>query len=213
MCVLFRPLFYQVAFSTVHLQLLDANDHSPKFSQNLYKLSVPEDAEIGRKFADVRAKDADSGAFGELSYNLRGFGADRFRTDLRNGGVYVAKALDYEDQKSYSLTLEARDGGGKVSTVNLLIELEDVNDNEPIFEQTEYSRIIREGATSFDPQMFVRATDADGPQQGDGKITYSIVQHNSMTDNVFKVIVFDAFNYYSSGKFWKHNIFIKIALS
>ena len=178
----------------MHIQLTDANDHSPEFSQAVYKLSVPEDAEIGRKFGDVRATDSDSGAFGELSYRLRGFGAEKFRTDSSSGGVYVAKPLDYETQKSYSLTMEARDGGGKVSTVNVLIELEDVNDNEPVFEQKEYSRIVREGATSFEPQMFVRATDADGPSQGDGKITYSISQHNSMTDKVFKVM-----NRYRSG--------------
>lgn len=171
----------------MHIQLVDANDHSPEFSQAVYKLTVPEDAEVGRKFGDVRATDPDSGAFGELTYNLRGFGAEKFRTEVKSGDIYVAKPLDYETQKSYSLTMEARDGGGKVNTVNVLIDLEDVNDNEPVFEQTEYSRIVREGATSFEPQMFIRATDADGPQQGDGKITYTIAQHNSMSDNVFKV--------------------------
>ncbi|XP_014206917.1 cadherin-23 [Copidosoma floridanum] len=176
-----------VASSTVHLQLVDANDHSPEFSKSVYRLTVPEDAEIGRKFGDVRARDDDSDLYGELTYNLRGFGAERFRTDAQSGGVYVAKGLDYEVQKSYSLTMEARDGGGKISTVNVLVDLEDVNDNEPVFEQSEYTRIVREGATSFDPQMFIRATDVDGPSQGDGRITYSISQHNSMNDGVLKI--------------------------
>lgn len=177
----------QAAISRVHIQLIDANDHSPEFSQSVYKLSVSEDAESGTRFGDVYAKDYDSGTFGELTYTLRGFGADKFRTDPRTGGVFVAKKLDYETQKSYSLTMEARDGGGRVSAVNILIELNDVNDNEPVFEQTEYSRTVREGATSFEPQMFVRATDVDGPKQGGGKVVYSISRHNSMTDDVFKV--------------------------
>lgn len=176
---------------------MDANDHSPEFTLPMYRLTVPEDAEAGRKFGDARASDLDSGAFGELTYNLRGFGADRFRTEAHSGGIYVAKALDYEEQTSYSLTMEARDGGGKVSTVNVLIELEDVNDNAPVFEQKEYSRIVREGATTFDPQMFVRASDVDGPEQGDGKITYAISHHNSMNDNVFKVN-------------WKNNFFLSL---
>ncbi|CAB0037958.1 unnamed protein product [Trichogramma brassicae] len=176
-----------VSFSTVHIQLLDANDHSPDFSQQLYHLTVPEDAEVGLKFGEVRARDLDSGAFGQLTYVLRGFGVEKFRTDPRAGGLFVARSLDYEDQKSYSLTLEARDGGERVSTVSLLVEVEDVNDNEPRFETSEYTRIVREAATSFDPQMFVRASDADGPAQGDGRITYSISQHNSMNDNVFKI--------------------------
>jgi hypothetical protein len=66
--------------------------------------------------------------------------------------------LDYETQKSYSLTFEARDGGGRVSTVNLFVEVEDVNDNAPVFEQREYSRTVREGATSFQPQLYVRVS-------------------------------------------------------
>nr|XP_003700747.1 PREDICTED: cadherin EGF LAG seven-pass G-type receptor 2 [Megachile rotundata]XP_012134616.1 PREDICTED: cadherin EGF LAG seven-pass G-type receptor 2 [Megachile rotundata] len=176
-----------VATSRVHINLMDANDHSPEFSQSIYKLSVPEDAEIGTRFADVYAKDYDSGSYGELTYVLRGFGSDKFVTDFKTGGIIVAKALDYETQRSYSLTMEAIDGGGRVSTVNILIELEDVNDNKPIFEQNEYSRTIREGATSFDPQVFVRATDVDGPMQGNGKVTYSISSHNSMTNDVFKM--------------------------
>ncbi|XP_066594844.1 cadherin-87A [Prorops nasuta] len=175
-----------VAKSRVHVKLLDANDHSPEFTQSVYKLFIREDAKPGARF-EVFAVDYDSGAFGELSYTLRGFGTDKFQTDFKDGGVSVAKSLDYEVQKSYSLTMEAKDGGGRVTAVNILIELEDVNDNEPIFEQSEYARTVREGATSFDPQMFVRATDIDGPMQGNGKVTYSISHHNSMTDNVFKV--------------------------
>lgn len=171
----------------MHIQLLDANDHSPEFLQSVYKLTVPEDAEPGTRFGDIFARDYDSGSFGELTYTLRGFGADKFSTDPEKGGISVAKKLDYEMQKSYSLTMESKDGGGRVSAVNILIELEDVNDNKPIFEQAEYSRTVREGATSFDPQMFVRATDIDGPMQGNGKVTYTIQQHNNMMEDVFVV--------------------------
>ncbi|XP_051155276.1 cadherin-23-like isoform X2 [Leptopilina boulardi] len=176
-----------VATCRVHIKLVDANDHSPEFLKSVYHLSVREDADIGTHFADVFATDRDSGAFGDLTYSLRGFGSEKFKTDSKEGGVSVAKTLDYEIQKSYTLTIEAKDGGGRVSNVNILIELEDVNDNEPIFEQQEYARTVREGATSFDPQMFVRATDVDGPLHGNGKIIYSISSHNSMTNDIFKI--------------------------
>lgn len=168
--------------------MVDANDHSPQFSKSVYKLMIPENAEVGSKFGKIFAHDRDSGEFGKLTYNLRGFGVDKFSTDRRKGGIFVAQPLDYENQKSYSLTLEAKDGGGRISTVNVLIELEDVNDNKPVFEKREYSRIVREGVTSFDPQLFVRATDADGPTQGNGKIAYSLYESNS-TRNVFEVLI------------------------
>lgn len=45
-----------------------------------------------------------------------------------------------------------------MSTANLFLEVEDVNDNTPIFEQKEYSRTVREGVTSFQPQLFVRVS-------------------------------------------------------
>ena len=64
--------------------------------------------------------------------------------------------VDYEKQKSYSLSLEARDGGGRVSTVPLLVSLTDVNDNPPIWESSQYQRTVREGAKIFQPQFFVR---------------------------------------------------------
>lgn len=108
----------------MHIEILDSNDNAPEFSQSIYKLSVAEDAEPGRKIGNVYAVDRDSGAFGELAYNLRGFGVDKFRTDKHSGGIYISSALDYETQKSYSLTIEAVDGGGKISTANVLIELE-----------------------------------------------------------------------------------------
>ncbi|KAL4713625.1 hypothetical protein ACJJTC_017666 [Scirpophaga incertulas] len=112
-----------------------------------------------------------------------------FHTDKTKGGIYVAYNLDYEKQKSYSLTLFATDGGGKVSTTSVFIDILDINDNAPIFDYPEYSRTIRDGATSFEPQLVVRATDADGVSQGGGHVHYTIESDNSITrkGNVFNI--------------------------
>jgi len=59
-------------------------------------------------------------------------------------------------EESYSLSLEARDGGGRVSTVNVFVDVLDENDNVPKFEQKWYGRTVREGATAFQPAMFIR---------------------------------------------------------
>lgn len=181
----------EVAKSQVTVHVLDANDHSPEFQKGSYRFHVPENAVTGHYIASITATDKDSGDFGILTYTLRGFGAETFTTDSKNGGLKVAKKLDYETQKSYSLTLEAKDGGGKITTVNIFVEVDDVNDNSPYFELSEYLRIIRDKATTFDPQFFVRAFDIDGPDQGDGKIIYSIDSTNSISNtddsNVFSV--------------------------
>ena len=63
-----------------------------------------------------------------------------------------------------------------MSTANLFLEVEDVNDNAPVFEQKEYSRTVREGAASFQPQLFVRVS-----------IHFSDVTHLLMHSGVFPV--------------------------
>lgn len=57
-----------------------------------------------------------------------------------------------------------------------------MNDNKPIFDSKEYSRIIRESAKAFQPEFYVRATDADGPKHGGGRIEYEIVSKNHNRD-------------------------------
>ncbi|XP_039748897.1 cadherin-23 [Pararge aegeria] len=170
----------ELSFARVNIKLLDMNDNAPVFDEPHYKFNVLENAPIDYKIGNVQATDKDYGIFGEIEYSLIGFGSNLFKTDKITGGLYVANTLDYETQRSYSLTLVARDGGGKGTTTSIFIEVLDANDNAPIFEASEYSRTIRDGATSFEPQLVVRATDADGPTQGGDRVRYSLESDNSI---------------------------------
>lgn len=146
----------ELSSARVNIKLLDMNDNTPIFQEPIYKFNVLENATIGTKIGEVFATDKDYGIFGEIEYTLTGFGSNMFKTNKNKGGVYVKQILDYEKQKSYSLTLFAKDGGGKGSTVSVFVEVLDINDNAPVFESGEYSRTIRDGATSFEPQFVVR---------------------------------------------------------
>lgn len=170
---------------TVYLQ--DVNDNGPIFERLNYEFSVSENSEIGTKIADLLATDKDSGKFGKITYVLKGFGSENFRTEKYTGGLYVKKSLDYENQKSYSLSIVAIDGDGWETNANIQIYVLDENDNAPIFESPEYTRTIREGAIEFEPEFYVRAMDIDGPQQGNGKIIYSIDTENSVSGHVFSI--------------------------
>ncbi|XP_053602394.1 cadherin-87A [Plodia interpunctella] len=171
----------ELSSARVNIKLLDINDNSPIFDEASYKFNVLENATLGTKIGDVQATDKDYGIFGEIEYTLTGFGSTLFKTDKNKGGIYVRQQLDYEKQKSYSLTLVAKDGGGKGTTSSIYIDVLDVNDNSPIFESSDYSRTIRDGATSFEPQFVIRATDADGRTQGEGRIRYTLESDNSIT--------------------------------
>ena len=45
------------------------------------------------------------------------------------------------------------------------LEVIDVNDNVPEFDQPEYRRVVRIGDAEFQPPLIVKATDKDGPLQ------------------------------------------------
>lgn len=176
---------YSSASVTVYLE--DINDHNPIFNHIMDEISVSENAEIGTKIANISAIDRDSGKYGKINYVLKGFGSENFRTDKHSGGLYVKKSLDYENQKSYSLSIVAIDGDGRETNANILVYVVDENDMAPMFESAEYTRTIREGATEFEPQFFVRATDVDGPTQGNGRVSYSIDTENSVSGHVFSI--------------------------
>lgn len=146
----------ELSSARVNIKLLDANDNAPVFDESQYKFNVLESEPIGYKIGDVQATDKDYGIYGEIEYTLSGFGSHLFKTDKNSGGLYVANILDYETQRSYSLTLFARDGGRKGTTTSIFVDVLDANDNAPIFEASEYSRTIRDGATTFEPQLVVR---------------------------------------------------------
>ncbi|XP_017481610.1 PREDICTED: cadherin-23, partial [Rhagoletis zephyria] len=173
--------------ASVQVNLQDINDNAPVFEQNTYRFVVPENAAINKEFGAFKATDKDSNEFGSISYLLKGFGSDYFYVNPDTGGFHVQKPLDYEKQNSYSLTIVAKDGGGLESNAILYVDVLDVNDNYPVFESDEYTRIIREGTASFEPQFFIRAHDYDGQTQGGGRVKYAIVSENSISGNVFQI--------------------------
>jgi len=178
--------------SEITVVVTDSNDNVPQFSEKSYEFNVAEDAEAGESIGTIEAFDPDSGSYGEILYSIKGFGSEKFQVLPETGDISVASCgaeneiiptgkscLDYEDRKSFSLTYTATDGGGQTTTTNLVIRIEDVNDNHPEFGLNEYRRVVREGDSVFEPPLFIKATDSDGPLQGGGKVFYTIKSINT----------------------------------
>ena len=169
----------------IRVMVTDANDNVPTFEQDAYEFMVREDAQLGDPVGTIVAVDRDSGRFGQVEYELRGFGAERFQVNSKTGEISVNRCgrelicIDYENRKSYSLIYSGKDGGGQVATTSVTINVVDVNDNFPRFERKEYVRTVEEGAEVFEPPLIVKATDADGPSQGGGVVYYSIKSVNT----------------------------------
>ncbi|KAI4896455.1 hypothetical protein NFI96_015229 [Prochilodus magdalenae] len=118
----------------IHVTVLDANDNAPVFSQSVYTVSLPENSPLGTLVATMRATDADEGENGEVTYEFGHLSEDYttlFSLDSKTGEVRVIGQVDYEEETSFELRIQAKDGAGLASYSNLHIDITDVNDNTP----------------------------------------------------------------------------------
>ncbi|XP_037660335.1 cadherin-23 isoform X2 [Choloepus didactylus] len=156
--------------ATVFVTVLDVNDNRPIFLQSSYEASVPEDIPEGRSIVQLKATDADEGEFGRVWYRiLHGNHDNNFRIHVSNGLLMRGpRPLDRERNSSHVLVVEAynHDLGPMRSSVRVIVYVEDVNDEAPVFTQQQYSRLgLRETAGIGTSVVVVRATDRD---TGDG---------------------------------------------
>lgn len=72
-------------------------------------------------------------------------------------------SFDRELVARHYLTVEARDdlGQGNRNTVQLVVNIEDVNDNAPVFLLNKYETRLLEGEKDFELPLILEARDAD----------------------------------------------------
>lgn len=75
----------------------------------------------------------------------------------------MVRPLDREQKAEHILTVVASDHGlpQRSSTQLLTVSVVDVNDEAPIFEQQEYSVLLRENSPAGTSLLTLRATDPD----------------------------------------------------
>ncbi len=127
------------------VNVLDINDNPPLFRTSKTTLNISELAFPGEQFALPRAFDADVGSNSVKSYKLSP--NEHFSLDVQSGGeqsvsaeLVLQKALDREKQPLIQLTLIAVDGGKppRSGTMQIIVNVEDVNDNIPVFSKSLY---------------------------------------------------------------------------
>ncbi|XP_059932324.1 protocadherin Fat 3a isoform X3 [Gadus macrocephalus] len=158
----------------VHVKVLGANLHSPLFGLSTYDAELRENAAIGTKVIQVKATDADPGAFGKITYSfVNDVGRDQFSID-GNGFITTVEKLDREDpaNKDIILAVEAQDSGGRASYCTVQVTLLDENDNAPQFRATEYRASVKSDVAKG---FLVTQIQAYDPDNGiNAKVTYSL---------------------------------------
>jgi len=157
------------------------NLNSPQFPVTTPRhLTVIEGSDV-REIATLQAVDADHGYNGRLLYVLSGGNdQDVFRIDTESGVLFAVGALDRELQDVYHLNVTVFDMGSPQWSAFLLVEvdIEDINDNAPVFERPSYTVMVPEDAAVGFLVMTVSAHDRD---VGDnGRIVYQLATESDV---------------------------------
>ncbi|CAK1552868.1 unnamed protein product [Leptosia nina] len=160
----------------------DVNDNSPRFYTSLFQESVSESVPVGYSIVRVQAYDADEGVNAELTYTLsdkeyNGKTELPITIDPRSGWVFTSSSLDREVQSKYQLQVTATDNGSpqRSATASVVVVVQDVNDNDPVFVPAQYDVELAEDEPPGTPVVTVTATDADE----DNRLHYEITGGNT----------------------------------
>lgn len=165
--------------SSFTIKVHDVNDNWPVFTHRFFNASVPEMSAVETSVIHLTAVDADDPTVADhasVMYHVLK-GDEHFAID--NSGLIftTTKNLDREVQARYEIVVEARDAQGlrgESSTATVLVTLQDINDNFPIFTQTKYTFVVPEDIRVGSPLGSLFVEDPDEPQNRMTK--YSIVQ-------------------------------------
>ncbi|KAM4554709.1 protocadherin alpha-8-like [Odontesthes bonariensis] len=179
----------------VVIEVLDLNDHSPTFSENETHLEISESALSGARFQLQAARDPDSGMLSVQQYKLSQ--NEHFRLEVKDRGedgkipaLYLQKPLDKETARTHRLLLTAFDGGKppRSGTMEIVVNVLDVNDNMPVFSKESYTAVINENSPIGTTIIQVNATDSDDGLNGE--VVYSF--GNNVNNKLRKLFEVDA---------------------
>ncbi|WAQ97850.1 PC11X-like protein [Mya arenaria] len=158
----------QNTFVEFTVQVLDENDHSPVFLQEIYFVDIMENNIKDTDIVQVSAKDIDLNQNGEVTYSLWASGEYRFTMDPQSGVIKTQSVFDREKNASIMFYTYAIDQGkpARTSTATVQINVLDQNDNDPVFGKPMYELYVSENAFTGLKVGNVTVSDADAGNNG-----------------------------------------------
>lgn len=160
------------------------NHSNPVFQTPLYPLKVPENIPPFTTILHVQARNPEGF---RLIYNLQEENVSNyFQINFQTGKLTVSNPLDYESESMHVLTVRATDFvSGAFSEAIVEIEVEDVNDNAPVFSEQTYSQVITEGLPVGTSVLQLSASDRDSGRNKD--LTFHIVNTDKNETDFFEI--------------------------
>nr|BAD52322.1 cadherin-related neuronal receptor variable 5 [Danio rerio] len=158
--------------SQIIIRVLDNNDNAPVFSRPLYKASLVENVPIGSTVIIINATDKDEGTNSDIIYSLRETDQDHildiFQIDAITGAITVKGDVNFEKNNAFEIRAQASDKGQPPMSTHckVLVEVLDINDNEPEITVTSLLSTVKEDASIGTAVALVSVIDRDGGRNG-----------------------------------------------
>ncbi|EDQ93078.1 uncharacterized protein MONBRDRAFT_22472 [Monosiga brevicollis MX1] len=171
------PYFSTTA--TVSVTVLDINDNAPIFVAPPMSVSIPENAPLGLLPVELEVTDSDVGTNAQVTLSV----FDPIgKIDIdASGQLLLIGELDREALAAFEIMIMAIDAGTpQLSTnITIMINVEDVNDNAPVFEQLVYEYDVPEDLALGPMGLYVHATESDLNET----TTYAVEDNNYLGVN------------------------------
>ncbi len=170
---------YYSAVISIHIQLVDINDNDPIIQTSNMSITVRENQPVSELVHTVVATDRDIGPNGQISFTLHGLESSPPPFAISSAGIIrTTVVLDAENVSTFTLLVTAYDSGNpqRNSSVTLVVEVLDLNDNIPFFTQS-YSLFIPENAPIGSTLPVLEAVDYDRDKRN-SYISFRIISHN-----------------------------------
>ncbi|KAA8594619.1 hypothetical protein FQN60_011754 [Etheostoma spectabile] len=160
----------------VYIRIVVPETPIPKFPEPHYRYTIAEDLPIGTEIDVIQAESEQPVVYSLVKGNTPESNEDEvFVVDRDSGTLKLQKSLDHETTKWYQLTLLSQtkhENYDIVTSVNVNIQVKDLNDNKPVFESHPYEAVIVENLPSGAQVIQVKATDQDSGTNG--HVVYSL---------------------------------------
>ncbi|KAM3925511.1 protocadherin alpha-13-like isoform 8-T8 [Leptodactylus fuscus] len=164
-----------VGHCKVLVTVVDVNDNPPEITITSLSVPVPENSPPGTTVAIISVHDKDSGLNGKVNCHIMEITPFKINPAfMADFSLTVNGQLDRETKSQYTVVITAKDEGFPPLSVSttLVIDISDVNDNAPQFQQSYDTIFIKENNP---PGSLVYRASAIDPDVGQNSfITYSI---------------------------------------
>ncbi|XP_042275506.1 protocadherin alpha-8-like [Thunnus maccoyii] len=168
----------------VNIKIIDVNDNPPQIEVTSLSNTVSEDSKPGTVISLITVRDKDSSVNGKIITTINDGMPFELKPSYKENtySVVTKEFLDREEESHYEITIKATDcGDPPLSTLKTLnIQISDVNDNRPHFENDPLEFYLVENNIAGASIFSVSATDKD--LNDNAAISYHIVREGSQND-------------------------------